>query len=65
MGYYEKIKEIQQLLWKDDDRMDQETLFELQDGVADLALAIATDEGWEKDLVASFPWLYELKDGDQ
>lgn len=65
MGYYERIKEIQQMVWKDDDRMDQETLFELQDGVADLALAIATDEGCEKDLVASFPWLYELKGGDQ
>ena len=65
MGYYNRIKEIQQLVWKDDDRMDQETLFELQDGVADLALAIATDEGCEQDLVATFPWLYELKGGDQ
>lgn len=58
MGYYSKIKEIQQLVWKDDDRMDQETLFELQERVADLALAIATNEGVAEDLVNTFPFLY-------
>lgn len=59
MGYYEKIKEIQKLAWKDDDRMDQDTLFDLQEGIADLALAIATNEGMTDDLVKTFPWLYE------
>ena len=60
MGYYNKIKEIQHMLWfPDEDRMDQEILFELQEKMADLALAIATDEGQEEDLVATFPWLYK------
>lgn len=59
MGYYEKIKEIQRLAWKDDDRMDQDTLFDLQELIADLALAIATNEGKVNDLVYEFPWLYE------
>ena len=59
MGYYEKIKEIQRLAWKDDDRMDQDTLFDLQELIADLALAIATNEDKVKDLVYEFPWLYE------
>lgn len=58
MSYYSKIKEIQQLVWKDDDRMDQETLFELQERVADLALAIATNEDKTEDLVHTFPFLY-------
>lgn len=58
MSYYSKIKEIQQLVWKDDDRMDQETLFELQERVADLALAIATNEDETEDLVHTFPFLY-------
>ena len=27
---YKEIKKVQELLWKDDDMMNQETLFELQ-----------------------------------
>ena len=44
MGYYEKAKELQQLAWRDDDRMCQETLFELQDKLATFVLLIAGNE---------------------
>jgi len=55
---YESIAHIQKLLWKDDDRMDQETLFELQEYVAKLALGIAQKEGRVDDLLREFPYLY-------
>lgn len=55
---YNEIVHIQKLVWKDDDRMDQETLFELQENVADLALMIAQKEGKAEQLVKEFPWLY-------
>ena len=60
---YEKLEEIQRLLWREDDRMDQETLFELQDKVAELTMEVATQEGQETvdRLVSKFPWLYERK----
>ena len=59
---YEKLKKIQQLLWDDDDRMDQEILFEIQEVFADLLLEVATAEKKIDDLVKSFPWLYCEKD---
>ena len=58
--FYEQIKEIQSLAWRDDDRMDQETLFELQDKIAELALQIASREKKVDDLVKSFPFLYKV-----
>lgn len=61
---YNKLKHIQQLLWKSDDRMDQEILFELQDEFAELLLEVAEQQGKTKDLVETFPWLYQrLKEG--
>ena len=39
--------------------MNQETLFELQDCVAELALRIAKKENKTKELIADFPFLYE------
>lgn len=42
---YEKLEKIQELLWKNDDLMDQDTLFELQDKVAELILEVAGKEG--------------------
>lgn len=61
---YNKLKHIQQLLWKSDDRMDQEILFELQDEFAELLLEVAKQQGKTKDLVETFPWLYQrLKEG--
>ena len=58
---YKQIKKVQELLWKDDDMMNQETLFELQECVADLALKIATKENKTKELAEDFPFLYERK----
>jgi hypothetical protein len=58
---YDELKKIQKLLWKSDDRMDQETLFELQDYVAEVTLKVAQEENKDDDLVKSFPWLYESK----
>ena len=55
---YEKLKEIQQLLWKNDDLMDQDTLFELQDKFAKLTLEIAEKENKIEDLIETFSWLY-------
>lgn len=56
---YKELKEIQMLLWKDDDRMEQDTLFDLQEKVAELTLKIAEKENRITDLVRSFPWLYK------
>jgi len=56
---YNKLKHIQKLLWKCDDRMDQEDLFELQDYVADLTLEIAKKENKVDDLMKDFKWLYK------
>ena len=56
---YNELKKIQSLLWKSDDRMDQDTLFELQDYVARLTLKAAEQESRTEDLLKSFPWLYE------
>lgn len=55
---YERVKELQRLVWKSDDLMDQETLYDVQDIVADIALALAKEQGKEKELVAEFSWLY-------
>lgn len=58
MTYYDKIKEIQNLAWKNDDLMMQDDLFELQEKIADLALEIAQKEHKTDDLVKSFKGLY-------
>ena len=64
---YEKLEKIQELLWRNDDLMDQETLFELQDYVAKLILEVAGKEGPKTvdRLVAKFPWLYTVKGDEQ
>ena len=56
---YNEIKKIQKLLWKDDDMMNQETLFELQELVAEFALKIANREKKVSQLLKDFPFLYE------
>lgn len=61
MKLYNKIKEIQKLVWKNDDLMMQETLFELQDKIADLALIIAQKEAKTDDLLENFKWLYKTE----
>lgn len=64
-GMYEKIEKIQEMLWRNDDMMMQETLFELQDYVADLLLKVAEKEGKVEELVAKFPFLYRRKEEEQ
>ena len=59
---YEIMKKIQKPLWKDDDKMGQDTLFELQDLFADVILEVATKEHKGDDLVETFPWLYRKKE---
>lgn len=55
---YTRIVNIQKLIWKNDDILDQNDLFDLQEKIADLALAIAENENKTDDLVEKFPWLY-------
>lgn len=56
---YDDLKQIQKLLWLDDDRMDQDTLFEVQDKMSAVLLFVAKNAKKEKDLIVSFPWLYK------
>jgi hypothetical protein len=56
---YNDLKKIQKLLWKSDDRMDQETFFELQELVAELTLKAAQKEKKVDDLLKNFKWLYQ------
>lgn len=56
---YEEIKNIQKLLWKHDDLMDQETLFEVKELVIKLALRIAEKEKKTDQLIKDFPNLYK------
>ena len=62
---YDMVKEIQALLWENDDLMDQDTLFALQKKVSEYALTIAEREGKCDDLVKTFPWLYETNSGEE
>lgn len=62
---YDKLLTIQEMLWRNDDMMMQETLFELQDYVADLLLNVAEKEGKVEELVAKFPFLYRRKEEEQ
>ena len=58
---YHKIAEIQNTLWKDGgDLVDQETLYVLQEQIADLALRVAQDAHKTQDLLRAFPYLYEV-----
>lgn len=54
---------INTLAWQDDDLMRQETLFELQDKIANLLLVVAQDIGNTalKDLCDTFPYLYKKR----
>ena len=55
---YETVKAIESLAWEHDDMITQETLFRLQESIADLALNLAVETGKADDLLKSFPWLY-------
>jgi hypothetical protein len=56
-----ELIEIQKIVWKDDDLMDQNTLFELQHKLANLVLGVANDLNKGHDLVELFPWLYKVE----
>ena len=58
---YEDLKELQLLVWSGDDLMSQDTLFEIQDKLADLTLKAAAAVGQERELAAAFPWLYTVE----
>ena len=59
---YTKLKTINAIAWRDDDLMEQDNLFDLQEQLANLLLAVAQDCGEKtlKDLVKSFPYLYSI-----
>lgn len=61
MTIYKQVVKIQELIWQDDDCIEQENLFEVQELIAKLALDIATKEHKVEELVKQFPYLYELK----
>ena len=58
---YARLKKLMLLIWKDDDMIDQDTLFKRQSEFAKLLLEVATKEGKTDDLVKTFPWLYARK----
>jgi len=56
---YEKLKKVQELLWKNEDCPDQEDYFEIQEIIAEVTLEVAKKERKTADLLATFPYLYE------
>ena len=61
VAIFDKLVDIQETVWRGDDLIGQEDLFELQDKIADLTLAVAQDIGGAsiKWLSEKFSWLYE------
>ena len=57
---YNELKEILSLLWKNDDKMDQDTLFQVQDRMTTILLKVAEKEKKTDDLLKSFPYLFEV-----
>ena len=57
--YFDTLVEILECLFKDDDRMDQSTLFDLQDFVTE-KLVDATRPEWGDELVAKFPYIFKI-----
>ena len=59
VGVYAKLVELQGILWRDDDLMSQDALFEAQELVANLTLEVCFAAGKTgEELVEKFPWLY-------
>lgn len=56
---FEKLVELQKLVWTDDDRMDQDNLFELQDKMAQLVLDLANDTNNQEVILKEFSWIYK------
>ena len=58
MKVYNEVEKIQEILWRNDDMIDQEDLYELQELVANFALKVAENEGKVEQIVKKFPFLY-------
>ena len=58
---YNKLRDIQKLIFKGDDRMDQDDLFELQEKIAELTLEVAQKEEKTEQLIKDFKWLYDTE----
>ena len=60
---FEELKALNALAWEHDDLMTQETLFDLQEKLANLLLAVAQDMGNAalRDICKAFPYLYSIK----
>ena len=63
VNVYNSIEHIMKLIFKCDDLMDQEVLFELHDYIAQFALDLANQEGPKTvdRLVKKFPYLYTVE----
>ena len=61
--FYNELKTINALAWQDDDLMMQETLFDMQEQLANLLLAVALDIGNTAliEICKEFPYLYSMK----
>lgn len=59
---FEELMKINALAWQDDDLMRQETLFDVQERVANLLLAVAQDIGSPalRVICEAFPYLYSM-----
>ena len=60
MSNFEKVVEIQEIVWRGDDLLAQDDLFELQEKIAKFALDIAKKAHKTDELVKKFPWLYKV-----
>jgi len=56
---FNQLITAQNILWRGDDRINQEDLFELQDFMAELVLKVAKDVKREDVLLKEFSWLYK------
>lgn len=54
-----RLIKVQKLLWNNDDLMNQETLFDLQDEVQTLVLKVAEDTNSTDIILKEFHWLYK------
>lgn len=59
LDIYNELVGLQKILWKNDDLLLQEDLFEIQEKVAELTLQVAESVRKTNDLLKDFPWLYK------
>lgn len=61
---FDLICALQQLAWKDDDMMDQDTLFEMQEKLSEFVLQFAErlSPEYVDRIVKQFPWMYKAEE---